>query len=57
MVERMISLNKQKSSESNPETVKLIETQIRVTDKQIDQLVYNLYDLNSDEISLIDGIV
>jgi hypothetical protein len=32
-----------------------IQRQIEATDAQIDQLVYELYDLNSDEIKIVEG--
>jgi hypothetical protein len=39
-----------------PESVKqLIETQIAATDRQIDRLVYDLYELTDEEIKLIEG--
>jgi hypothetical protein len=32
-----------------------IERQIAATDKQIDQLVYELYGLTEDEIKIVEG--
>jgi hypothetical protein len=55
LVERMLELNKKKAAENNPETRRLLETQIAATDRQIDRLVYDLYNLTDDEITLVEG--
>jgi Tfp pilus assembly PilM family ATPase len=34
---------------------KIIQKQIAITDKQIDQLVYDLYDLTEEEIKIVEG--
>ena len=34
---------------------KTIEQQIKVTDRQIDQLVYELYELTDEEIAIVEG--
>ena len=54
LVERMLELNEKKTDESNPETLRLLETQITATDRQIDRLVYDLYDLSPEEIALVE---
>jgi type I restriction-modification system DNA methylase subunit len=54
LVERMLALHKQKSGETNPNTLKQLETQITATDRQIDRLVYELYALTDEEIQLIE---
>ncbi|NDV61657.1 N-6 DNA methylase [Puniceicoccales bacterium CK1056] len=54
LVERMLALHEQRTGESNPNTLKQIETQITGTDRQIDRLVYELYGLTSDEIQLVE---
>ncbi len=56
LVERMLELNRKKAAESNPETLRLVETQIAATDRQIDRLVYDLYNLTAEEIALVAGI-
>ena len=33
-----------------------IQNQINITDKEIDQMVYKLYDLTEDEIKIVEGI-
>ena len=55
LVERMLELNKKKAAENNPETLRLLETQLAATDRQIDRLVYELYNLTDDEIALVEG--
>ena len=54
LVERMLELNRKKADENNPDTLRLLETQIVATDRQIDRLVYNLYDLTPEEIDLVE---
>ena len=34
---------------------KTIEQQIKATDRQIDQLVYELYELTEEEIAIVEG--
>ncbi len=54
-VVRMLDLNKKRAVEKNPETLHRLNTQIAVTDRQIDRLVYELDDLSEDEIALVEG--
>lgn len=54
LVDRMLNLNKKKAEENNPETLRLLESQIAATDHQIDRLVYELYDLTDEEIALVE---
>lgn len=54
LVERMLELNKKKADESNPNTLRLLETQLAATDRQIDRLVYDLYDLTEEEVKLVE---
>lgn len=56
LVERMLDLHKQKAGETNPNTLKQLETQITATDRQIDRLVYQLYELTDEEIALVEQI-
>ena len=55
LVERMLELNKKKANESNPDILQQLETQIAATDRQIDRLVYDLYELTEEEIALVEG--
>jgi len=56
LVEQMLSLNKQLAAARTPQEKTALERQISATDKQIDQLVYELYDLTPEEVSIIEGI-
>jgi type I restriction-modification system DNA methylase subunit len=55
LVERMLDLNRKKAEERNPETLRRLETDIAVTDRQIDRLVYELYNLTPAEIGIVEG--
>jgi len=54
LVERMLDLQQQKAGEGNPNTLKQLETRIKATDRQIDRLVYELYELTEEEIALVE---
>jgi type I restriction-modification system DNA methylase subunit len=55
-VERMLPLHKQLVATKTPDEKTRIQRQIDATDKQIDQLVYELYGLTEKEIQIIEGI-
>jgi len=55
LVEQMLKFNKQLSAHNDPQTQTILERRIKATDKQIDQLVYRLYDLTADEIEIIES--
>ncbi|MGF7118024.1 Eco57I restriction-modification methylase domain-containing protein [Methanobacterium oryzae] len=55
LVEQMLQLNKDLVNANIPSDVKMIQRQIDATDKQIDNLVYELYGLTDDEIKIIEG--
>ena len=55
LVDSIISLNKKLASEKNPNAVTMINRQINAVDKQIDSLVYKLYNLSDEEIKIIEG--
>lgn len=57
LVERMLKLNRKKAAENNPETLRLLEMQLTATDRQIDRLVYDLYELTDTEIAIVEGAV
>lgn len=42
--------------ENDKKEVLLIQNQINQTDKEIDQMVYKLYDLTEDEIKIVEGL-
>jgi type II restriction/modification system DNA methylase subunit YeeA len=50
----MLTLNKQLATTSAPQTKTILKRQIDATDKQIDELVYQLYDLTAEEIEIIE---
>ena len=54
LVERILELNRKKEDENNSETLRFIETQIAATDRQIDRLVYDLYELTPEGIELVE---
>lgn len=54
LVERMLNLNKQKLDAKTDHEKNLIERQIEVTDRQIDNLVYELYELTEEEIRIVE---
>ena len=51
----MMDLNKKLPEATVPQVKTTIQRQIETTDKQIDQLVYKLYDLTEDEIKIVEG--
>ena len=46
----------QRLFENDKKEVLEIQNQINITDKEIDQMVYKLYDLTPDEIKIVEGI-
>ncbi|AGA65410.1 fused endonuclease-methyltransferase [Brachyspira pilosicoli P43/6/78] len=55
LVDNIMELNKKLSSEKNPNSITMLNRQINAVDKQIDALVYKLYNLNDEEIKIIEG--
>ncbi|MGB5217943.1 MAG: N-6 DNA methylase [Smithella sp.] len=55
LVEQMLALNKQLPEAKTSHEQTLIQRQIDATDKQIDKLVYELYELTEDEIKIVEG--
>ena len=53
--EEETALNKRLHKEKSPSRIKSIEGQIAHTDKVIDKLVYELYDLTEEEIGIVEG--
>jgi hypothetical protein len=54
-VESMLSLHKQLAGANIGHEKTALQRQIDATDRQIDQLVYELYGLTDDEISVVEG--
>jgi len=55
MVTRMLDLNKQLPKSRTPQSKTVIQRQIETTDRQIDELVYELYDLTKEEIKIVES--
>jgi len=55
LVERMVTLNKQLAEAKVPQIQTVLQRQIEATDRQIDKLVYELYDLTDEEIKIVEG--
>jgi hypothetical protein len=54
LVEQMLNLNKQLAGSKEPQTKTVLQRQIETTDRQIDRLVYELYELTEDEIKIVE---
>jgi type I restriction-modification system DNA methylase subunit len=57
LVETMLSLNKELAKAKTPQVIESLERQIAATDRQIDVLVYALYDLTDEEIKIVEESV
>jgi len=55
LVNNMLDLNKKLAESKVPQTKEMLRRQIESTDKQIDQLVYKLYDLTDEEIKIVES--
>ena len=55
LVNQMLGLNKKLSEAKTPQAKDMLQRQIEATDKQIDQLVYKLYDLTDEEIKIVES--
>jgi type I restriction-modification system DNA methylase subunit len=54
LVERMLELNKRLQEAKTPDDKELLSRQIEATDRQIDALVYELYELTPEEIAIVE---
>ncbi|MCK4295935.1 MAG: hypothetical protein KAW56_09540 [Candidatus Marinimicrobia bacterium] len=54
LVEQMLDLNKRLSVAQTQHEKTILQRQIEVNDRQIDQLVYELYELTDKEIYLVE---
>ena len=54
LVERMLELHHKLAAAAIPADKKLYQRQIEATDRQIDALVYEMYDLTEDEIQIVE---
>ena len=55
LVDTMLQLNKDMQNVTLPEQKEQLKARIEYTDKKIDRLVYQLYDLTEDEIKIVEG--
>jgi hypothetical protein len=55
LVERMLDLHKRAAAEQVPHVKTLLQRQIEATDRQIDALVYELYELTEEEIGVVEA--
>jgi hypothetical protein len=55
LVRRMLALNRQLAEAKSPPSETPIERQIDATDREIDQLIFELYDLTEEEIQVVGG--
>ena len=55
LVEAMLSLNKQLVAAKTAHEKTALQRQIDATNRQIDNLVYELYGLTDDEIKIVEG--
>ncbi len=51
---RMLELFNKKIEENNPESLRLIETQISTIDQQLNRFTYDIYGLSKEEIEIIE---
>jgi hypothetical protein len=54
LVQTMLDLNKQLSKARTGHEKTTLKRQIDTTDRQIDQFVYELYDLSPEEIAIVE---
>ncbi|MCJ7737000.1 MAG: Eco57I restriction-modification methylase domain-containing protein, partial [Anaerolineae bacterium] len=54
LVERMLARHNQLADAKTPQTNNVLQQQIEVTDRAIDTLVYELYELTDEEIAIVE---
>jgi hypothetical protein len=55
LVEAMLQMHRHKAAAQTQHEQSLLQHQIEYTDKQIDALVYELYELSDEEIKIVEG--
>ena len=55
LVDSMLELHKHLNETKTPHDREVFQRHINATDKQIDRLVYELYDLTEEEIGIVEG--
>ena len=53
-MQRILSLHKQLESAGTGHQKTVLQRQIETTDRQIDRLVYELYELSDEEIAIVE---
>jgi len=56
LVERTLALHRKLAAATVPPDKELYQRQIEATDRQIDRLVYELYGLTEEEITIVEGV-
>jgi len=51
----MMTLHAELDASKNPHETARLQREIEATDRQIDQLVYELYGLTEDEVEVVSG--
>ncbi|MBC7237609.1 MAG: restriction endonuclease subunit M, partial [Chloroflexi bacterium] len=54
LVERMLALHQELAAARTPTQKTMLQRQIEATDRQIDRLVYELYELTEEEIAVVE---
>lgn len=54
LVERTLDLHQRLSAAAHPEDKTRLQRQINITDQEIDRLVYDLYGLTEEEITIVE---
>ena len=54
-VDQMLELNKKLAESKMPQATEMLKRQIDATDRQIDDLVYKLYDVTDEEIKIVES--
>jgi hypothetical protein len=55
LVEQMLALHQQLTAAKTPHDRTVLQRQVDATDRQIDRLVYELYELAEEEIADVEG--
>lgn len=55
LVDNIIELNKKFNTEKNPNSLNMINRQILACEKQLDNLIFSIYNLNDEEKKIIEG--
>jgi hypothetical protein len=54
LVDKIIKLEDEKATTKNPRDLKDIEREIAQTDREINNIIYDLYDLTDEEIAIVE---